>query len=166
MTSSLHPSLELQDLEDLIRSSSPSASLFMFTIGDEFGSGVAVGMEFWGSWLVRDCNLILRHTVFIKRVIRLVMFIWMANRLFHCLRIWKLVAKEKYKAANFPGLFAVRFWKEDRARASWGSLKVGVFPGASWGHSTRWFPKGWSLTMTGLGKSSPGKHGPFFYLNL
>lgn len=108
---SLHPSLELQDLEDLVSGSSLSASLFMFTIWDGLGSGVAVGTEVWGVWLVWDCNLILLHTDFIKRVIRLVMFIWMANRLFHCLRTWKLVSKEKYKAASFPGLFAVCFWK-------------------------------------------------------
>lgn len=154
MTSSLHPSLESENHEDLISSSSPAASLFMFTIWDGFGSGVAVGTEVWGAPLVWDCNLIFRHTDFIKGVIRLVMFIWTANRLFHCLRTWKLVSKEQHKAANFPGLFAVCFWKR---------IKPGL-PGSLW----EWefslkqvgaiilgdFPKGLSPTMTWLGKYS------------
>lgn len=121
----------------------------------------AVGTEVWGAWLVWDPNLILQHTDFIKRFTRFVMFIWMANRLFHGLGTWKHVSKEQYTAASLLGLSFLCFWKcSGRLPRDLGELEFS----SEYLGSQQWkIFQELEPNMTWPGKYSSDKYGALFY---
>lgn len=131
--------------------SSLSVSLFTYTIGGGTGSGVALGKEVWRAWLSWDCNLILWHSDFIKGVIRLMVFIWMANGLFHCLRIWKLISRGQRKAAGLAWVLSCGF--ESVVSMSQGTLRDSEscsLPETRKGQSNWRFPGGLSFAWHDL----------------
>lgn len=77
--------------------------------GEETGFGVALGKGAWGAWLLWACNLILWHTDFRKRAVGLMMFTWMASRIFHCLRMRKLIFYEQNEAARLAWCLSCAF---------------------------------------------------------
>lgn len=115
-----------------------------------------------GTWLSWDYNLILWHSDFIIGVIRLVVFIWMANRLFHCLRTWKLISQGQHKAAELAWVLSCGKYEPGHPRGL-GELQ---FARDQEGQSNWRFPGGLGFAMTWPGSKAQINMGLSFLLLL
>lgn len=114
------------------------------------GSRAALGKEVWRTWLWWHFHLILWHIELMKRVIRLTVFIWMAKRLLHCLRMWKPVSREQHEVARLAwSLSCALESMVNRSQASQGSLRVGNLPETRRATAVEDLPRAWALPWPG-----------------
>lgn len=94
-------------------------------------------------------------------------FIWMANRLFHCLRTWKLSSQGQHEAAGLAWVLSCGFESVvSMSQGTLGDLESCSLPETRKGHSNWRFPGGLSFAMTWPGSKAQINMGLSFLLLL